>query len=154
MFYQDHVYARDVLKVYDSSYQEIIVRDYRREGKPVRIFHTNRSFASGFDPVLKQSPFEYIRHMVDITKILQPKRVLLIGAAGFVYPYEISKFDFLEQIDAIDIDPKVKDIAETYLLQEPLSAKVHFIAESARYAVRRLASEGKRYDLIIVDAFL
>jgi spermidine synthase len=143
-----------VLASYDSAYQEIIVKNYNREGKLVRIFHTNRAFASGFDPVSKQSPFDYIRHMVDQTKILQPKRVLVIGAAGFVYPYEISKFDFVEQVDAIDIDPKVKDLAEQYLLQETLSPKVHFIPESARYAVRRLAQEGKQYDLIIVDAFL
>jgi spermidine synthase len=71
-----------------------------------------------------------------------------------VYPYEISQFSFVEHIDAVDIDPKVKEVAEQYLLQEKLSPKVQFIPESARYAVRRLAQEGKQYDLIIVDAFL
>jgi spermidine synthase len=71
-----------------------------------------------------------------------------------VYPYEISQFSFVEHIDAVDIDPKVKEVAEQYLLQEKLSPKVQFIPESARYAVRRLAQEGKQYDLIIVDAFM
>lgn len=92
--------------------------------------------------------------MVETTKILQPKSVLVIGAAGFVYPYEISHFNFVETIDAIDIDPKVKEFAEQYLLQEPLSPKIHFIPQSARYAVRRLVQEWRTYDLIIVDAFL
>jgi hypothetical protein len=48
---------------------------------------------------------------------------------------------FVERIDAVDIDPTIKPIAETYFLQETLSPKVVFIPYSARYAVNQAIKE-------------
>lgn len=139
---------------HDSAYQEIIVRDVQMRNKPMRLFHTNRSYASGFDPETQTSPFPYIRHLVELSKDPAYERILLIGAAGFVYPLEVAKYDHVQRIDAVDIDPAVREIAEEYFLQQPLSPKVHFIAQSARGALQDMIRAWKKYDLIIMDAFL
>ena len=102
---------------HDSAYQEIIIRDGTRvDGSTKRFFHTNRSFASGIDPVTKESPFDYLQEVMRLTTTLEPKRILVIGTAGFTYPHRLSKLAYVEQIDAIDIDPVVKPIAEKYFL--------------------------------------
>jgi spermidine synthase len=80
--------------------------------------------------------------------------VLVIGSAGFTFPRDASRRDFVRQVDAVDVDPAVKDIAEREFLREPLSPKVRFLPLSARYAVRRLAQEHRRYGFTLVDAFI
>jgi hypothetical protein len=47
---QQHAFDRisGVLYHHDSAYQEILIRELtRKTGEKARIFHTNRSFASG-----------------------------------------------------------------------------------------------------------
>ena len=64
---------------HDSAYQEILVRTIpRKTGEQARIFHTNRSFASGILEKSKESPFDYLQEMMYLTDILKPKRVLVI----------------------------------------------------------------------------
>lgn len=137
----------------ETAYQEIEIMEYMLDAEWIRVFHTNRSFASGIGIESRKSPFAYIRGMVDAANILQPKRILVVGAAGFTLPYELSKFSFVDQIDVIDIDGEVKHIAETYFLEETLSEKIVFYPRSARYALRELFAQGKSYDMIFLDAY-
>jgi len=88
-----------------------------------------------------------------LTDQIKPKRILVIGTAGFTYPYQLSKLDYVEQIDAVDIDPAIKDIAETYFLEEKLSSKITFIPQSARYFVNQAVLNAEKYDLILIDAY-
>lgn len=138
---------------YDSPYQNIAIRVTEWWNQPVKIFHTNDSFASWILTETKKSPFSYIREAVTITEQLQPAKVLVIWAAWFVYPYEISKIWSIERIDTVDIDPHVKRIAEQHFLPEPLWSNIAFYAQSARGFVRDAIERWSRYDLIFVDAF-
>ncbi len=90
---------------------------------------------------------------MSITDKIKPKRVLVIWTAWFTYPYQLSKLDYVEQIDAVDIDGSIKEIAETYFLEEQLSPKIRFIPQSARYVVNQAIKEWKSYDLILLDAY-
>lgn len=139
---------------HDSAYQEILIRNHKRsDSKPTRIFHTNRAFASWIYTDTKESPFEYLQEVMSITNRIKPKRVLVIWTAWFTYPYQLSKLDYIEQIDAVDIDGSIKEIAETYFLEEKLSPKITFIPQSARYVVNQAIKEWKSYDLILLDAY-
>jgi hypothetical protein len=41
----------------------------------------------------------------------------------------------------VDIDGSIKEIAETYFLEEKLSPKITFIPQSARYVVNQAIKE-------------
>ena len=154
--YQKRVLSKISGLIYhqDSAYQEILVRQIPRQGgETARIFHTNRAFASGILESTKESPFEYLKEVMDLTEKLRPQRILVIGTAWFTYPYQLSKLDYVEQIDAVDIDPRVKQIAEEYFLEETLSEKITFLPQSARYVVNQAIRNGKTYDLILIDAY-
>jgi spermidine synthase len=81
------------------------------------------------------------------------RRVLVIGAAGFTFPRDAAKFPGVEQVDAVDVDPSVREIAEKHFLREPLPALVRFLPWSARFAVRRLQKNALRYGFTFVDTY-
>lgn len=139
--------------VYDTPYQNIEVRDITIQWESWKVFHTNWAYASAIFTKTKESPFQYIRETVEITKVIKPKNVLVIGTAGFTYPNEIARFPYVENIDTVDIDPAVKWIAEEYFLEQPLPEKITFYDQSARYFVHEAIKQWKKYDMIFVDAF-
>lgn len=101
----------------------------------------------------KQSPFQYIREAYNISAAMKPSRVLVVGTAWFVYPMEMSRLDFVQHIDAVDIDPEIQWIAEEYFLEEPLDPKIAFHPISARHAVQEFARDDISYDVIFLDAY-
>lgn len=113
----------------------------------------NGAFSSGINPETMKSPFPYIRKFVSITEKEQPKRILVIGAAGFVYPLEVSWLQSVERIDTVDIDPQVKHIAENKFLFQDLPKKVVFYPHSARWFVNQALKNNTTYDLIVLDAY-
>jgi spermidine synthase len=60
--------------------------------------------------------------------------------------------DTVARIDAVDIDPSVKEIAERHFLRHTLSPKIRFLPLSGRYAVRKFRRAGTRYGFTLVDA--
>jgi hypothetical protein len=81
---QQHAFDRisGVLYHHDSAYQEILIRELtRKTGEKARIFHTNRSFASGILEGNKDSPFDYLKEVMALTDLIKPKRILVIGTA-------------------------------------------------------------------------
>ena len=153
---QQHAFDRvsGILYHHDSAYQEILIRELtRKTGEQARIFHTNRSFASGILEWDKDSPFDYLKEVMILTDRLKPKRILVIGTAWFTYPYQLSKLDYVQQIDAVDIDPSIKKIAEDHFLEEKLSDKIVFIPQSARYVINQAVKNWTKYDLILIDAY-
>jgi spermidine synthase len=79
--------------------------------------------------------------------------VLVIGAAGFTFPRDVATFSGVWRVDAVDVDPVVKDIAEQNFLRQRLPSKVRFLPLSARYAVRKLRKDGGYYGFAFVDAY-
>lgn len=100
-----------------------------------------------------KSPFPYIRSFVTLTEQYRPKNILVIWAAWFVYPYEVAQLPYVERVDTIDIDPQVKTIAEEKFLFQPLSPKIVFYPESARWFINKAIQQNIQYDLIILDAY-
>lgn len=100
-----------------------------------------------------KSPFPYIRELVALTEQYRPKNILVIGAAGFVYPHEVAQLPYVERVDTIDIDPNVKAIAEQHFLFQSLSPKIAFFPESARWFINKAIQNNTKYDLIVLDAY-
>lgn len=111
------------------------------------------AYSSAIDPKTMESPFDYIIQTIDMTNTIRPKNVLVIGTAWFTFPQQIAQFPYIEQIDAVDIDPSVYKVAQDHFLQQPISKKITFYPQSARFFLRKAAEENKTYDLIFVDAY-
>ena len=80
----------------------------------------NGSHSSGIDVATGKSYFGYIQKITDIIDQEKPKKLLIIGAAGFSLPQDIAKRDYVERVDVCDIDGSLDVIAEKYFLQEKL----------------------------------
>jgi predicted membrane-bound spermidine synthase len=142
----------------DTVYQSFRIRTageaYGRSSPyPVqtRLMFAGGLAQSGWNPDLEASPFRYVNEIVNRALALEPKRVLVIGAAGFSIPEMLAKRGV--EIVAVDIDPAVKTIAETHMLERPLSNRIEFVPISARRAVRQLETRGERFDACVLDAY-
>lgn len=146
---------------YDSPYQHIEVREETNGLKTFRTMLLNGGYASSIDVESGQSRFGYIRQAIEATDMwtllsstMKPKTVLVIGAAGFTYPQEIAKRGYIGQVDALDVDPAVKEITEKYFHQHSLDSKIRFIPQSARGFLREAIDENVSYDYVLVDAYI
>lgn len=82
----------------------------------------------------------------------EPKRVLFVGLGGGTLPIVLRRYYPEAQIDSIELDPAVAEVAKEYFgLKEDERTKVY--VRDGRVQIRRLAREGLKYDLIYLDAF-
>lgn len=135
--------------VSNNAYNLVSIDTFSKNGRELFI---NRSHSSALDRT-NQSPYPYVKYInnIFINPIRQPvvgnpKNILVIGAGGFT----IGLADKFNHYTFVDIDPKLKNIAEKYLIQEPLSANKQFVAESARAFLHHTSNQ---YDLILVDTY-
>src|SRR5262249_20105772 len=106
---------------FDSAYQSIrIVEDQEEGARKERILIMGGGRASGVYADNAETSFEYVRAAESALGQVKPERVLVIGAAGFTFPRDASTFDYVKQVDAVDVDPSVQRIAEQWFLKQPL----------------------------------
>ncbi|MBT8136372.1 MAG: fused MFS/spermidine synthase [Gammaproteobacteria bacterium] len=81
-----------------------------------------------------------------------PQRVLLIGLGGGTLVEVFTGLFPGIEIDAVEIDPAVVDVARKYFsYSDPAGTAVH--VRDGRVFARRANRRGERYDYIIIDAF-
>jgi len=139
---------------HDSAYQQIHIYDRLYEDRPIRVFSLNDAYSSAiYTDDVWGTPFQYINETISLTRELQPKNILVIWSAGFVYPQLIAEYPYISEIDTIDIDPEVLDVTQNHFLQTDLHPKISFFPYSGRYAVTSFLNQQKSYDLIFLDAY-
>ena len=139
---------------FDSAYQSIrIVNETGESGRPERILIMSGSRSSGVYADTGQTSFSYVLAAEKALKEAPAGKVLVIGSAGFTFPRDVAAFPSVQRIDAVDVDPVVKRVAEREFLRQRLPARVRFLPLSARYAVRRLRRDGERYGFTFIDAY-
>jgi spermidine synthase len=82
----------------------------------------------------------------------QPKSVLVIGLGGGTLPRALSRVLPDALIDTVEIDPAVTKVAQAYF-DFKTSARLRVAEIDGRVFVKRALREGRRYDLIMLDAF-
>ena len=139
---------------FDSAYQSIrILEEKTASGRTERTLMMGGGRASGIYADNGETSFEYVRAAEQALAETKPETVLVIGAAGFTFPRDAANFPGVRRVDAVDVDPVVKNIAELNFLKQRLPAKVRFLPLSARYAVRKLRKDGEHYGFALVDAY-
>jgi spermidine synthase len=140
----------------ESLYQTIFVR---REGPVVTLQFGRQRGGAIQSRVNLDNPR---LHMLEYTKMTfcgllyrpEPRRILVLGLGGGVIPRDLRHYFPEAQIDIVEIDSAVAEIAaEHFAFREDDNMKVH-IADGRIFIKRRLRlDEPPRYDLIILDAF-
>ena len=137
--------ASDVL---DTAYADYAVTPVSLpEHIRPRAFFVNNSLASLMDdsePTRYARYVQHLRHILLEELALTDKDILVLGAGGFT----LSHREPANRYTFVDIDPKIRDIAEQRFLKAPIRGE--FIVDDAR---RYVKSTDKHYAAVVVDVF-
>ena len=135
-------------QVSDTAYADYAVKRYdRAQTIDLRGFLINNSLASQMDDSDPPHYARYVRHLRQILLQelgLQQRDILVLGAGGFTLSHQEPR----NQYTYVDIDPKVRDLAQQQFLQAPIQGD--FVVDDARRYVR---TTGHRYDAVVVDTY-
>ncbi len=84
----------------------------------------------------------------------RPLKVLIIGLGGGALPRAISHYIPDAEIDVVDIDPDVVEVAERFFMFTPSELTKVYIGDGRTF-IQEMAKDSsrKRYDMVILDAF-
>lgn len=129
-----------------SEFQRIDIFDSREFGRIMVL--------DGYLMLTEKDEFIYHEMITHVAMCVHPnpKRVLVIGGGDGGTVRELTKYDFLEKIDLVEIDEEVVEVSKKYLpftalkLDDP---RVTCYYEDGLKFIRRVNDE---YDVIIVDS--
>ena len=134
--------------VTDTAYADYAVKPVNLpDNTRPRAFFVNNSLASLLDD---SEPPRYARYVKHLRHILldelafKERDILVLGAGGFTLSHQ----EPLNRYTYVDIDPKIRDIAEQQFLKAPIRGT--FIVDDAR---RYVHSTEQRFDAVVVDVF-
>lgn len=84
--------------------------------------------------------------------IPEPKSILIIGLGGGTLPQALTQVAPNARIDVVEIDAAVVEVAQEYFGFKE-GRNVDAIEADGRVFVKRALREGRKYDLIMLDAF-
>lgn len=97
--------------------------------------------------------FEYTRMMTSALFVRpEPESVLIIGLGGATLPSALHKLLPQAVIDTVEIDPAVVKVAQRFFGYE-LDSRQRVHVEDGRAFVQRALREGRRFDMVLLDAF-
>jgi spermidine synthase len=139
---------------FDTEYSRVRVfnRKDPASGKPVRVFSADPHFiqsAMFWDSDDLVSSYAGFYHLL---RHFKPdfQKTLLIGGAGYSFPKEYLKTYPNKQIDVVEIDPKVTEIARRlFRLKDNPNLQIYH--EDGRIFLNNI--QPKTYDVILIDAF-
>jgi spermidine synthase len=141
--------AETIVRDEETPYHRILVIDNSQYG--IRQLRFDRQVESG---IFLREPYptsEKYTQYFQLAFLARPRmnRVLFIGAGGGIGPRAFAAHDPKLEIDVVDIDQRVLEVAkEFFFLRESPSMKL--FAQDGRMFLRQSAAE---YDCIVLDAF-
>ena len=145
-------YGHKLVRDLNTPYHHISVVDAKVNGIDLRQLRFDRYVESTIEldpPHRTLSEYTEYFHLALAAKP-ETRRALFIGAGGGVGPRAFHMHDAEMEIDVVDIDQKVLDVAELDFFLEK-SPKMRLIAADGRTFIRN-APDG-HYDCIMLDAF-
>jgi spermidine synthase len=150
----------------ETDYFCIKVQETERDGAPVRVLILDRlvhSYSSLDDPTKLVYGYEKAYAELTAYQVQQaqlqtdpaPLRALFIGGGGYTFPRYMEALYPDSELDVIEIDPGVTEVAFDYLGLDP-DTQIASYNEDARTYLERdptSADRGGTYDLIFGDAF-
>ena len=140
--YEDHVVYRE-----QTSYQKIVMTRWKED---LRLFLDGNLQFSSLDEPRYHEPLVH----VPMSQVRRPRRVLVLGGGDGLVARELLKYETVEAITVVDLDPKMFEIARTYppltrLNERSLhSPRVRTVAKDAFLFLEETT---ETYDVIVAD---
>lgn len=92
---------------------------------------------------------DYVRYLDHFISEQNPASdVLLLGLGGGNLLNVFKKYN--HKVDAVEIDPRIADLAKQYFIKPSIAKSTNFIVDDARKIIRK---SNKKYDIIVFDVF-
>ena len=135
-----HLYSKK------SAYQQIDIFETPEFGRVLTL--------DGSIMMTERDEFIYDEMMTHVPMSVHPhaKDILVIGAGDGGVVKELTRYEQVERIDLVEMDPEVLEVCRTYLPENSSrlnDIRVHIFYDNALRFIRRCTD---RYDLIIVDS--
>jgi spermidine synthase len=138
----------------DTSYQRLFIRDDKdfATNRPVRMLMIDvygiqsAMFLDRDDDLVAE--YTKVFRVADAF-VPDPRRVLMIGGAGYAYPKDLLRRHPNAKIDVVEIDPGMTKAAEEYF-ELPQTHRLSIYHEDGRVFLLR---NNSLYDVIYIDAF-
>ena len=130
----------------ESEYQRIDVLDSREFGKILVI--------DGDLMITEKDEFIYHEMMTHVPMAVHPavRRVLVIGGGDGGVVRELIKYDEIESIDCVEIDPLLIKVCAKYLPELACSLNDDRVSVIIEDGLKFIRSRSDEYDLIIIDS--
>ena len=149
------IFGGEIIKDVDTLYSRFWIEEGtdKATGRPTR-YLTNSIYGLQSGMFLDNPTellFPYTK-VFDLAKILRPnlKKILMIGAGAYSYPKHFIQYFPDAQMDLVEIDPKLTELAETYFAFKR-NPRVNIINEDGRTFLNK---NHISYDIILNDTFL
>ncbi len=132
-----------------SAHYQVIQGTY--QGLPITGLTTgpNGVQSAVYDHAPDELVFWYSREMASQTVVRQPERVLMLGGGTFTIPANLAERLPESQIDVVEIDPQLLDIAEKYFQYQQADNVTHYFQDARSY----VNQASQQYDVILVDVY-
>ena len=146
-FFESYNYDDQIVLSEQSQYQRIVMTRWHDD---YRLYLDGRLQFSTMDE------YRYHEPLVHLPLLLagQPKQVLILGGGDGLAAREILKYESIEQIDLVDLDPAVTQLASTHPSLKQLNAgslEAPTLTITHQDAFQYLEACKAQYDVIIVD---
>ncbi len=146
--------AERIVHTERSLYRNIVVYDEDR----MRCMKFSRARVAGRQSCQRLGNpgdlvFDYTKMMMAALYLAPaPRRALVIGLGGGTLPRALAGLPSIVAVDVVEIDPAVVRVAERFFGFRP-GPRVTVYEDDGRVFVKRALREGRRYDLVMLDAF-
>lgn len=137
----------------DTEFGHYEVVDTIYAGRPARVLYSGNRAAAQSGMALDDKEellFDYNQRFMELVNDLKPKSILLIGGGAFTFPKAVVERYPGVEIDIVELDPGLVEIAKQYFNFKPTPKTGVFSGDGREF----LNQTDKKYDLILVDAFV
>lgn len=147
---------------YDTEYGRVLIYNSKLNNENIRILNIDSGYESATftdDNKVNELVFDYTKYYdLMFNANIEINNTLLIGGAGYSYPkYYISHFEN-KNMDVVEIDGGITEIAKKYFYLDKLlvdydiqnNKRLNLITEDGRTYLNK---NTKKYDAILNDAF-
>jgi len=132
----------------DTRYAQVDVLEDERDGSRVLLLDgASQNWVAGRN--WSESQFDYIPALLQHVARFRPPpgRALVLGLGAGTLVRDLRRYGY--DVEAVEIDPLVHEVARTYFSFPPEVATLHF--GDARAFLERAVEAGETFDVIIVD---
>ena len=147
-FFEDILYQDEIVYAEDTQYQRIILTRWRSD---IRLFLNGHIQFSSIDEARYH---ESLVHPALVGLGRDAERVLILGGGDGLAVREISKWNSIEQIDLVDIDPAITELG----LKHPMLTKLNenalqseAVSITHQDAMLYLQENETFYDVVYID---